>query len=944
MPRPTNPVITFLLLTCLLLAHAPASLARRRTVPVAASFSTAVPANRQSLVQLQGSDAEGTSLVYATVGAPSHGALSNLDTATGYVVYTPTTGYTGSDSFTYTVTSGGQTSSAGTVAITVTTQKTTVTDTLTDASGNPRSGKVTFILTQAVTTPAGITPVGSSVTAALNSSGTFTVQLYPSRSMSPAAYYQVWFADGATLNRELLGVYDIPAATTVVSLAAYKVTDTNLAARYTFASLAGLEALTTAVSSATFSSLLSTSSDGKLQLYSSSTGKLGDSAVTEGASTVTIAKNAAVTGNLSVSGTISGNGAGITGLTGATGGVANTGSTTVGADTDANTSGVIDFQIGGVTKLRLENDGTLSGSALDSIKDCKAARGCFRASDYGAVGYLTTDAATTCASGTDSASAINDAIDAAVTWGQANTGSVVVKLPVGVVCSKRAVQTSRNGRAQIMLPELAMGTRKVYLKLESELDAASPQPFQTPGVGAATMIYSTLTGQTYSGVTGTPCILGGPDPVNGTAYTDWTWMTFHIKNVAIRTAANPSVCGLNLTNVNHAIVENFRADADGVSGLPAEYTYPTNPHAGALLMPLNNTDGMDYRGSNMAAGWYGCLPVSELVDSEGPLFAYQCKVAFPVQTWMPPGAGAAGGWYHAPMLKHLIAVKQSYIFAAIDPASGVTAIEGLAGTFRTHLKVGLLDIEDATTGSYVPVAHVNDPENRLGGEVPYHRVITNDGNTAGPLTVVGARNLRMLDLARPFVGESNTVLYYDHLNGPAGQALTARFAKVNQGAKPTLPGTSGVETYTSFATASGGGASGSGAGDNLNLWETNSSAGVISVVARFNTAAGGIGLAWRGVDKDNYWTLQWVGATGVATVYKKVAASYTSVGNTTITITPGKYYTIEVSLSGNTHTVKVNGTTVWTGSDAQFNSATQHGIWSSNTNSLFTDWRMTVFQ
>lgn len=213
------------------------------TVPVATSFSTAVPADRQSVIALQGSDAEGTSLVYATTSTPAHGALSNLNTATGYVGYTPTAGYVGSDSFTYTVTSGGETSAAGTVTITVTNAKTTVTDTLTDAGGNPRSGKVTFILTQtqAVTSPAGITPVGSSVSAALTSSGTFTVQLYPSRSMNPAAYYQVWFYDSAGRS-EPLGVYDIPASTTAVTLSAHKVTNTSLASIHTFVSAAALQA------------------------------------------------------------------------------------------------------------------------------------------------------------------------------------------------------------------------------------------------------------------------------------------------------------------------------------------------------------------------------------------------------------------------------------------------------------------------------------------------------------------------------------------------------------------------------------------------------------------------------------------------------------------------------------------------------------------------------
>jgi lysophospholipase L1-like esterase len=301
MRRFSNPVLPVLLAACLLLGAMGAPSARAFTVPVAASFSTAVPANRQSVIALQGSDAEGTSLVYATTSSPSHGALSGLNTATGYVVYTPTAGYTGSDSFNYTVTSGGETSTAGTVTLTVTTQKTTVTDTITDPSGAPRSGKVTFILTQAVTTPAGLTPVGSSVSAALNSSGTFTVQLYPSRSMSPAAYYQVWFNDAATLRQELLGVYDIPAATTPVGLAAYKVTDTNLAARYTFASQAGVEALAGAVSSALITAeLFPHLSEGSLSYWDGSA--LRNSNVTQSGGSTSVA------GDLSATGAVQGSG------------------------------------------------------------------------------------------------------------------------------------------------------------------------------------------------------------------------------------------------------------------------------------------------------------------------------------------------------------------------------------------------------------------------------------------------------------------------------------------------------------------------------------------------------------------------------------------------------------------------------------------------------------
>jgi hypothetical protein len=62
-----------------------------------------------------------------------------------------------------------------------------------------------------------------------------------------------------------------------------------------------------------------------------------------------------------INGTFVGNGAGLTGIGTGTGGVINTGSTTIGADSDADGVGKISFQIAGVEVAAIENDGTGSG-------------------------------------------------------------------------------------------------------------------------------------------------------------------------------------------------------------------------------------------------------------------------------------------------------------------------------------------------------------------------------------------------------------------------------------------------------------------------------------------------------------------------------------------------------------------------------------------------------
>lgn len=223
--------------------------AHARTAPVAVSFATAIAVNAPTVIQLQGSDADGTAVTYGTTSSPAHGSLSQLNTSTGVVVYTPTSNYTGSDTFNYTVTSGGDTTAAATVTITVTNAKTRVVDNITNPDGTPRAGKVSFFLTQVVQSPSGLIPAKSGVTCQLTGAGLCDVQLYPSRAVSPVQFYQAWYYDTSG-GSQLLGVYDIPAATGTITLAGHKVTDTSLQAQFVFASRAEVEALTLVVQAA----------------------------------------------------------------------------------------------------------------------------------------------------------------------------------------------------------------------------------------------------------------------------------------------------------------------------------------------------------------------------------------------------------------------------------------------------------------------------------------------------------------------------------------------------------------------------------------------------------------------------------------------------------------------------------------------------------------------
>ncbi len=73
--------------------------------------------NRAVSVELSGSDVEGDALTFAVDSPPSHGTISDLDPEAGTLVYTPDSGFVGSDTFTYVAGDGLADSSPATVTV-----------------------------------------------------------------------------------------------------------------------------------------------------------------------------------------------------------------------------------------------------------------------------------------------------------------------------------------------------------------------------------------------------------------------------------------------------------------------------------------------------------------------------------------------------------------------------------------------------------------------------------------------------------------------------------------------------------------------------------------------------------------------------------------------------------------------------------------------------------
>ncbi|MEX2554386.1 MAG: cadherin-like domain-containing protein [Actinomycetota bacterium] len=147
-------------------------------VPTALSGSTSTTTDTPVTVTLNGTDPESCSLTFAISQQPGHGSLGaitnqacvagspNADRAT--LTYTPAAGYTGSDSFKFTVNDGSLTSPAATISITIGAASAGITLRSASSAANPTATSLT------ISAPAGLAP-GDVMLAGISVRGNTTI-------------------------------------------------------------------------------------------------------------------------------------------------------------------------------------------------------------------------------------------------------------------------------------------------------------------------------------------------------------------------------------------------------------------------------------------------------------------------------------------------------------------------------------------------------------------------------------------------------------------------------------------------------------------------------------------------------------------------------------------------------------------------------------------------
>jgi large repetitive protein len=165
--------------------------------PTSTDFSVTTNVDTALIITLVATDPEGLPLTYSVVGAPPSGSALSGVTGTS-ITYTPVTGFSGPDYFTYKANDGVQDSNTGTVSITVNQLPVTGGGTATVVVGESTTGTIPAtdgdgdLLTFTLDTN------GSNGTAIVSTNGDFTYTHGGSATTSDAFTYDVSDGNGGT--------------------------------------------------------------------------------------------------------------------------------------------------------------------------------------------------------------------------------------------------------------------------------------------------------------------------------------------------------------------------------------------------------------------------------------------------------------------------------------------------------------------------------------------------------------------------------------------------------------------------------------------------------------------------------------------------------------------------------------------------------------------------
>jgi len=357
----------------------------------------------------------------------------------------------------------------------------------------------------------------------------------------------------------------------------------------------------------------------------------------------------------------------------------------------------IDFVGAGVTA-------TTSGDNVTvTIPGGGGASDLFNVVDYGATGDGTTDDTT----------AVQDAIDAA-----AAAGGGVVYFPSGIYNSAGGLQDTSRSNAQLLLPIVNVSAEQITIELRGEV----PPPSAASVIGSIGLPdnHSVIKGTLNTGSGTAPCMIGTWGPSG--SFDDFSLVHVVLRNLTFRMPSNPVLTAVDLSHatcaeLDNVIVDTGSYDVGGLSQMTTATSY-------GLRLPKLSNGALTALGIVNVIGFYNGIQVGEHTHGQN-VNVWGCRYGVEFLAGYHPSLFDRLGTYHCQ--------------------------RGLVGTGGAHyLEISQLNIEHASTGTWVTTYDIDDASNYLKGSCKWHVVLAGTGHD-DTFTTNGAGCFRCERLGKWFV-------------------------------------------------------------------------------------------------------------------------------------------------------------------------------------------------
>jgi hypothetical protein len=358
--------------------------------------------------------------------------------------------------------------------------------------------------------------------------------------------------------------------------------------------------------------------------------------------------------------------------------------------------------------------------------------------------------------GTDDTTEIQAAIDAAISYAIAHSGNAIVFIPPApgqfyVIAG--ALNTSRNGNAQLVLGPISSTGRKISLSIESDVNGSGVQHWEQtyPMLSGATLVsfgaFASSGAQTANiNANGNPSVIGGPSQPGGYGVAPGTFSNMHItlRGISILTAY--SFHGLTYTAFDFSGIANAKVESiaygttgtvpSGNFGTPSSFANGLS--IGALMPAAGNNDNCIVRDVTVHGGYtYGFFATEHcVVDTMRLLYCWS-------------GFCVVGNYYGSVGATHAIKAQQ----LSVESCSNVVYIIGVGSA-----GIGpFIDIDQLDTESGAPTFSDNTSGNGLAcalGTIKLTGLYT-----VANVTVSGPTGLKIIDGQSAFPVVTRTANY-----------------------------------------------------------------------------------------------------------------------------------------------------------------------------------------